>query len=300
MADTLRERCRRGEEVRNWEARRRGRDGTVHALLLTAFPLMDEERRIVSIATIAKDIGPRLQMEQELKRSHRRLQELSVRSLEALEADRQAVSRELHDSIGGSLAAIGYALEDVEAKIACEPGAAVTALRRTLGHLRDTIKESKRISVNLRPLTLDDLGLLSTIDWYTGQFAQNFPHIRVNREVELTEGSVPEPLKIVIYRVLQEALTNAARHSGADAIGIRLYESGGVFTLEVTDNGCGFDPAALTRPDDRLSGMGLKSMQERAAICGGVLTVESRPGEGTRVRVALPATIGGADGQMII
>jgi PAS domain S-box-containing protein len=292
LAEQLRARCRRGEEIRNWEAQRRDKSGRTLSLLLAAFPLMDEDGRIISIATIAKDISVRMLMEQELKRSHRRLQELSVRSIEALEADRQTVSRELHDSIGGSLAAIGYALEDVEAKIPGEPGAAVTALRRTLGHLRQTIKESKRISVNLRPLTLDDLGLMSTIDWYIGQFTQNYPHIRVDREVEVTEGEVPEPLKIVIYRVLQEALTNVARHSQANAVRIRLKKGNAIFTLEIADNGGGFDPEALARPGDRLGGMGLKSMQERAAICGGMLTIDSQAGAGTLIRVALPASIG--------
>jgi PAS domain S-box-containing protein len=300
MAERLRARCRRGEEVRNWESRRLDKSGRTLSLLISAFPLMDESGRVTSIATIAKDVTLRMLMQEELQRSKQRLQELSYHSITALEADRQAVSRELHDSIGGSLAAIGYALEDVETKIPGDPATAVSTLQRTIAHLRQTIKESKRISVNLRPLTLDDLGLLSTIDWYTGQFMQNYPHIRVSREVEVTETEVPEQLKIVIYRVLQEALTNVARHSRAEAVAIRLNKGNGIFTLEVTDDGCGFEPEKLAQSGDRTGGMGLKSMQERAAICGGILTVDAQPGQGTRIRVALPEVVEGMNGPAVI
>jgi signal transduction histidine kinase len=104
------------------------------------------------------------------------------------------------------------------------------------------------------------------------------------------EHEIPEDYKIVVYRVMQEALTNAAKHSKADTINIRLKKDAGCLELEVEDNGCGFNPRQAFEGGDGLSGYGLRSMQERAEICGGSISVYSRPGAGTHIRAALPVS----------
>ena len=157
-----------------------------------------------------------------------------------------------------------------------------------ISYLADTIKETKRISANLRPLTIDDLGLLATIEWYTRQFCQRYETIRVVCQIDVEEQEIPEEFKIVFYRIMQEALTNVARHSQADAVTIRLAKGASYFEFEVEDNGCGFDTSNVFGAPDRLSGFGLKSMQERAEICGGVLNLRTRPNAGTSVKVSLP------------
>jgi PAS domain S-box-containing protein len=216
------------------------------------------------------------------------LRELSRKSMEALEADRRSVARELHDSIGGSLAAIKFGLEEVAELAPRESVDGGGRLEALISHLADTIKETKRISASLRPLAIDDLGLLATIEWYIRQFCQRYATIRVVRQIEVEEQDIPEGFKIVIYRVMQEAFTNAARHSRADTIRIRLARAGWQFEFEVQDNGCGFDPNEVMGRHDRLSGFGLKSMQERAEICGGILSLKSRPDSGTSVKIILP------------
>ena len=218
------------------------------------------------------------------------LHQLSRKSLEALEADRRSVARELHDSIGGSLAAIKFGLEEAAEQAAKKPNCEAVGLEALVGHLADTIKETKRISANLRPLMLDDLGMLATIDWYTRQFNQRYGDIRLIRQIDLQEHDVPEEYKIVVFRVMQEAVTNAARHSRADTICIRLKKAAARLELDVEDNGCGFNLSEIVSREDRFSGFGLKSMQERAEICGGVLDFHSQPGEGTCVRLILPVT----------
>jgi PAS domain S-box-containing protein len=290
LAARLRERCCSGEEIRNWEGLRKARSGRIIPNLLTAFPLLDESGQVAFVATISKDISARKEMEERLNEAQRHLQALSRKSLEALEADRRSVARELHDSIGGSLAAIKFGLEEVAGQAVRDPVGGSRLLGTLISHLADTIKETKRISANLRPLSIDDLGLLATIDWYTRQFSQRYEDIRLVRQIDVQEHEIPEDYKIVLYRVMQEALTNAARHSKADTINIRLKKEAGCLELEVEDNGCGFNPRKASETGDGLSGYGLRSMQERAEICGGSITVQSRPGAGTHIRAALPVT----------
>ena len=290
QAMQLRERCRAGEEIRNWEGARKAKNGGIIPSLVTAFPLMDESSRVAYLATISKDISERKQMEAMLMESQRHLRELSRKSLEALEADRRTVARELHDSVGGSLAAIKFGLEEVAEQAARDPVCGAASLGTLISHLMDTIKETKRISANLRPLMLDDLGLLSTIDWYIRQSRQRYGNTRLIQQIDVEEHEVPEEFKIVFYRVMQEAVNNAAKHSRADTIYIRLKKIAAHFELEVEDNGCGFNLGEVFSRQDRLSGFGLKSMQERAEICGGILNIHTQPGEGTCVRVTLSAS----------
>jgi PAS domain S-box-containing protein len=288
LALQLRQQCLNGQEVRNWEGYRVDKYGRVFPTLMTAFPLMGENGRIEFVATITKDISILKNLELELRDSQRRLKEFSRKSIEALETDRKAVSRELHDSIGGNLAAIKFALESIAAKMAESPEEALRSLENAILHLAETIKECKRISADLRPEIIDDRGLLPTIHWHIRQFSQHFGHIRIIRQIEVDEQEIPELLKIVIYRVIQEALNNAAMHSEADTIHVRLKKSGQYFEAEVEDNGRGFDFEEVFKRGDRMGGFGLKSMRERVEIIGGLFSLRSSPGAGTSIRIAFP------------
>jgi signal transduction histidine kinase len=216
------------------------------------------------------------------------LQELSRKSIDALESDRRRVSKELHDGIGGSLAAIKFSLENL--KIACgvDPAATPKSLKTIIAHMLETIKETKRISANLRPLMLDELGLLATIGWYSEQLCELYSGLKILNRIDVEEKDIPEPLKIILYRVTQEALTNAAKHSGADTIWIRLRTDGGFMALDVEDNGSGFDVQAVSQRSGFFSGQGLQGMQQRVEICGGTFSLRSEAGEGTVLRVQLP------------
>jgi PAS domain S-box-containing protein len=287
-AEQLRELCINGEEVRNWEGMRQDQFGRRFFVLVTAFPLTDEFGQPVAVATIAKDITFRKEMESELEKSHQRLQDLSLKIIEALESDRRNVARELHDSIGGSLAAIKFVLERIDGELAERPDQAAASLEKSISYLADTIKETKRISANLRPLTLDDLGLLPTIDWHTRQFSQQYGDIRLIKQIDIREEEIPNSSKIVIYRVLQEALNNCATHSKADTVHICLKRNGNQIEFEVKDNGCGFDVVEVFNRNDPLVGNGLKNMQDRTEICGGLFSLKAQPGEGTCIRLWFP------------
>ena len=289
-AERLRERCRGGEEVRNWEGMRQDQRGRIFSVLLTAFPLLDESEKTVALATIAKDISLRKQMERELAASQKHLQELSRKSIEALESDRRTTAKELHDGIGASLAAIKFRLEGIVEEIAQNPQQAAVALDESIVYLQDTIKETKQISANLRPTILDDLGLISTITWYMRQFSEQFGNIQLIPRIEVREEDISDILKIIIYRVLQESLHNAAKHSEATEVAIGLKTDPHQIVLEVADNGCGFDVQKALGWEDPLSGFGLASMIERAEIAGGSLAIDSSPGNGTRIKMVLSQT----------
>ena len=287
-AERLRERCRRGEEVRNWEGQRQDMRGQVFSALVTAFPLLDETGSAVALATIAKDITARKQMERELELSREYLRELSRKSIEALENDRRITGKELHDSIGGSLAAIKLKLETIAEDMSQQPEIAAVSLANTISALQTVIKESKQIAANLRPTILDDLGLLSTITWYMRQFSEQFGSIRLIPKIRVRENDIPDTHKIVIYRVLQESLHNAAKHSEATEVRLSLKCDADWIALDIADNGRGFDVEKTLSREDPLSGFGLVGMIERAEIVGGSLTIDSASGKGTHIRMNLP------------
>jgi signal transduction histidine kinase len=243
-----------------------------------------------SVEALEAQIIERKIIEAELRRSEEEFRRLSRRILEALEADRQLVAKELHDSIGASLAAIKFSLEEKLAQIERSSTREAVSLESILGYLVDTIKETKRIAAQLRPATLDDLGLLSTISWYIREFSLLFSHINVALKIDLAEEDIPTRQKIVFYRIIQETMNNAAKHGRPDTIRIHLAKGPDGLTLCVEDNGRGFDAQQqILSSTDPLSGYGLQGMRERAEICGGRFEVSSQIGSGTRVYVQLPA-----------
>jgi signal transduction histidine kinase len=135
---------------------------------------------------------------------------------------------------------------------------------------------------------LDDLGLLATIKWYCRSSGELHADARIETKLTLKDDDVPEYSKIVIYRVLQEALNNALRHSGADTIRVSLTAANDRVRLCVKDNGCGFDPEDAIQITDPLSGYGLKGMSDRAEVVGGSLSIDSSLGRGTTVCLELP------------
>jgi signal transduction histidine kinase len=220
-----------------------------------------------------------------------RIKRLSRRTLEVLEADRQTISKELHDSIGASLAAIKFSLEEKELMRKQNNGHLDESLDQEIAYLMGTIKETKRISANLRPATLDDLGLMATIDWYIRQFKQMYGDIEVQYTAEITEANIPEFMKIIIYRIIQEGHSNAEKHSEASTIHLDLrYDDndGDHIFLTIEDNGRGFDVDQVFSNKDPLSGYGLTAMMERCEIVGGTFNISSAQSHGTKITAVLP------------
>ncbi len=217
-----------------------------------------------------------------------KLRHLSHKTMSVLENERKIIAREIHDSLGGSLAAIKFLLEDIASRSQSAPELA-DPLDKAIGYIQGTIKQTKRISAELRPTTLDDLGLEATVNWFSRRLRNANPAIAFAIEMDIDEESIDEPQKIVLYRIIQEAMTNAVRHSGADTIQLSLVQTGDRTELLVRDNGSGMDSDPLSsETDPPHKGYGLAEIKEKAEICGGAFLIQSTKNEGTLLRVSIP------------
>lgn len=243
-----------------------------------------------TIVKLEKEILEKNSISDALTLSRERLKKISRHTLDILEADRQTISKELHDSIGASLAAIKFSLEEKEMVRNRNGNQLNDSLDEEVGYLAATIKETKRISANLRPSTLDDLGLVATIDWYLRQFHRLYGDIKIDYSSEISEQDIPEAMKINVYRIIQEGLANAERHSKASKVKLSMQycDGGHSISLSIMDNGCGFDVKEIQSNKDPLGGYGLIAMRERCEIFGGAFHLDSKPGGGTRIKAILP------------
>jgi PAS domain S-box-containing protein len=228
---------------------------------------------------------------EELQRSHNALEQrveertaevriLSARLLVVQEEERRSIARDLHDTLGGLLTAIKYKFEAVQGP---------EDLKEVVSLLQDAIADCQRIQKSLRPALLDDLGLLAALNWLTREFEKRTKGVRVEKQFEIEEDTIPRALKTVIFRITQEALNNISRHSQADGVWLSLRDFNGTLELVVRDNGQGFEfEKALSTRDTESSGFGLEIMRERVEWSGGVFSIESRPGKGTTVQASWP------------
>jgi two-component system, NarL family, sensor histidine kinase UhpB len=205
-------------------------------------------------------------------------QEAARTALAAQEGERLRVAQELHDEIGQTLTAV-----TIEAERAADgdPALAAQALRHVADTVRDSLDEVRRIARELRPEALDDLGLGNAlIALCTRVDAQDGPSVR--RELQGELPPLPPDVELVVYRIAQEGLTNAWRHSGADSVTVSLTADAETLTLSVADDGEGMPPQL---PHGTA---GIAGMRERARLVGGQLSIQSLPGQGTEVRLTIP------------
>jgi signal transduction histidine kinase len=241
------------------------------------------------VEALEREVAERKQTERALRASEQTLRALSRQIVETQENERRAIAKELHDSIGANLAAIKFAIEEKLHKMDDTPPDNAVALETIVTHIRDTIKEVRRISTSLRPSMLDDLGLLATVKWFCRSSQEMYTDTHIETAFELQESEIPEPSKIVVYRILQEALNNALKHSKADTIEVRVERMDDGMRMCVRDNGCGFDLQDRLDNPDPLTGYGLRGMYDRAEVVGGRLTIAATPGQGTAVCLEIPA-----------
>jgi len=224
-----------------------------------------------------------------LKDAQKYLQALSSKLIDAQERERKIIGRELHDSIGSSLTAIRMALAAGKSGTEKDSGASGKVPQEAiLSMIDETIEETRRISEKLRPSILDDLGLIKTISWMQRKFQVLIPGITIRADIDITETEIPDPLKIVIYRILQEALNNIAKHSQADIVDLTMKMTDGRLELSVRDNGDGFDPKNTRSPNPASGGYGLEGMRDRIEFTKGDFEIISENGKGTTLRILWP------------
>jgi signal transduction histidine kinase len=241
--------------------------------------LSDRERRLAAALEEQQRLYAQLLVEQE------QLRLLSQRLVEVSEATLQAVSRELHDDFGQAITAVRMDLNRVERELP-PTSTARQQLRSARHQLANILQNVRNLSQILRPAVLDDLGLVAAIESYATRFSER-TGVSVELQLPSSEPTLPPEIELTLYRVLQEALTNVARHARAHNVHITLERTEDRIRLSVRDDGKGFVVAERTAPPSGF-GLGIAGMRERAQLYGGNLRVQSKLGEGTEVIVELP------------
>lgn len=245
--------------------------------------------QVENLSTILRDTTEKVRTEQALRESHDELRRLSGLLVTIQEDERRRIALDLHDGLGQSLSLIKLSLENIAGLLGT--GAADEAresLQQLIPRVREALTEVRRVSTELRPSILDDLGMLPTLSWFFREFEAACGHIAVEKTFSIAEHQVPVPLQITLYRILQEATNNIVKHAGADKVRVSLHCADEVLHLLIEDNGCGFEPDSVRCEEGQQRGLGLLSMRERATFSGGIYRLTSSPGHGTRIEVSWP------------
>ena len=216
----------------------------------------------------------------ELVNSRTELQQLSARLVDAQETERRAISRELHDEVGQALGLLLMDAGRLSTQLGPgdEKGQEIVRSIKTVAER--TVQTVRSMALLLRPSMLDDLGLVPAVEWYAREMSRR-GETEVEVRAENISDTLSDPLKLCVYRMVQEALNNANRHAHAKNVTVELKQSANSISVKIEDDGAGFDPK-------RTRGMGLLGMEERVKRLGGSLNIESRPGTRTIIRAELP------------
>ena len=221
-------------------------------------------------------------------------QELTTRVLQAQEEERKRIARELHDETAQSLSTLLINLDLLEPFVSQDGDVLRSGFERIRDLAKRTLDETRALSHALRPTILDDFGLIAALHWFVDEFKETFGQpVEVRIDSGGPDRLAPE-VELALFRIAQEALTNSGKYAEASETRLELSFPDGLAQLVVEDNGKGFDPERLSGPSRR-GGLGLYGMQERAALLGGTLALDSSPGKGTRVTAVVPLASRGPD-----
>jgi PAS domain S-box-containing protein len=223
---------------------------------------------------------------EEVQEGHKRLQMLSHRMIDAQEAERKRLSRELHDQIGQALTAVQIALQAVQSS--CDATSA-SPLNDCLAIIDGALQQVHDLSLDLRPSLLDDLGLVAALRWYVDRVASR-AGLEKCFEADVLETRLAPQVETACFRIAQEALTNVLRHANAANVSVQVTQRDSGLQLVVQDDGVGFDVRAVMSRTGVSASLGLQGMQERAAALGGIVDIKSKHGSGTDVQVSFPLT----------
>lgn len=200
------------------------------------------------------------------------------------ELERSRVATELHSGVVPLVVMSKFMIEEGMRRVMDGAHAeGIDLMNGAIGRLREVLDDVRRISTELRPSLLDDLGLLPTIEWLCRTFEQTYRTVRVERQISVTEAEVPQHLKLIIFRIIEELLANVAQHANASRVQVVLACEGSELRLLVQDDGDGFDAVLLGSGVHPVRGIGLRSIRERMETTGGRFALESMPNRGARI-----------------
>jgi len=234
---------------------------------------------------LANDVTEKYIADEKLKESFAAIRELTEHLQNIREQERAHMAREIHDELGQLLTVLKMDVSWLNKRVVTTEPAIKEKFTELLEMLDTTVKTVRRIASELRPTLLDDLGLVAAMEWHLEEFEKR-SGIAKEFSTSVTEVAIDDSMKIGLFRILQESLTNVARHSQAQKVNVGLEKNNGHIILKITDNGKGFDTSRTTRKT-----LGLLGMKERTEMMGGEYQITSKPGEGTVVEVKVPVPV---------
>jgi PAS domain S-box-containing protein len=243
--------------------------------------IRDEAGQPLRLVGTAQDVTERRQAEVRQRQYADSLQALSRRLVEVQEEERRHLARELHDEIGQVLTSLKFALE---ASAAAPPEAVQAKIGEAQALIGDVLNRVRELSFDLRPALLDHFGLLPALRWLLDRYTAS-TGVRVDFQHAGLEERLAAELEVTAYRVVQEALTNIARHAQVRQAAVRLWADAETLTIQVEEEGVGFDPEAVMAAG---RSSGLTGMHERVRLLGGRLAIDSAPGAGSHLLAELP------------
>ena len=238
---------------------------------------------------ILRDVTERTHIEDALKRSRQELRELAAASNSVREQEKSRIARELHDELAQDLTAMKMDLTWLQEHLPKEMPSSSERLTKMQAMLDATVAATRRISADLRPLMLDDLGLIPAAEWLVQNFMER-TGIACDFETSSPNLDLQDPYATAVFRILQESLTNVARHAEATLVHVRLGMENDQIQLTVSDDGRGFSTGDPRKPGS----FGLMGLRERAYLLGGDVSIESSQGSGTAIAVTIPLDISAA------
>ncbi len=258
-------------------------DGSHAYVVDRGYVLYDEQGKPTRMIGCMTDITGRRESELALKNSRAQLRAFAANLQAAREEERTTVAREIHDELGQTLTGLKMDLSWLRKKLPKDQEVLLEKADAMLGLMNDTIDTVRRISTELRPGVLDELGLSAAVEWQAREFEKR-TGIRCGLDSSVNDGGLDKTRSTALFRIFQEALTNIARHANATRVGVRLDQNNGHLKLQVRDNGGGIRKSKLSDPQS----LGILGMRERAMLVGGELAITRARGKGTTVTVKIP------------
>ena len=259
------------------------KDGSLRNVEIHAYPIFDSEGNVSQIIEYTLDITKRKRAEEELKESREQLRNLSAYLQSSREQERASIAREIHDDLGQTLTALKMDLSWLGKRLPPDKDLLIDKSKSMSKIIDTSIQTVRRIITDLRPGILDDLGLEAAIEWQAEDF-QTRTGIKFELTLDPEINILDQEHSTAIFRILQETLTNVARHAKATNVNISMREEGGEVVLEVRDNGKGITETQSSHPKS----FGLMGIRERAHVLGGKAKISGIPGKGTTVTVRIP------------
>jgi signal transduction histidine kinase len=242
---------------------------------------VEDGRKLLTV--VLRDVSERVRVDEELRRSKEELRTFAAAANLAREQEQTRVARELHDELGQTLTALQMDAAWCKARVPSSDPMSLARHAKMETTLKETVAATRRIATGLRPLMLDDLGLVPAVDWLVENFTERHG-VPCRLSVKGEEIEMPSAQATAVFRIVQESLVNVGKHAQARKVTVSMENADGMVTVRIVDDGAGFSLAAPRKPES----FGLLGLRERALLSGGDVVIESEPGKGTSVVARIP------------